>query len=183
VREPEPETIRRAQAGDVDAFEAIVRQCQVGAWLFAYHLTRDRATADDVTQEAMIRAFRGIRSYRGEWKFSSWLLRIVRNCAVDAHRAARRQGRLAEGMASERRRTGASVVPSPSEDRLRIMESLHGLSPDLREPFVVIEILGHSYREASVILAVNEGTLKSRMHRARAALMRALADREAADEM
>ncbi len=94
MREPEPDTIRRAQAGDLRAFESLVRAYQGDAWRFAYHLTRNRAAADDVTQEAFVRAFRAIASYRGEWKFTAWLLRIVRNCAIDVHRRARREERL-----------------------------------------------------------------------------------------
>src|SRR6266511_4177012 len=84
VREPEPETIHRARAGDLRAFESLVREYQADVWRFAYHLTRNRAMAEDVTQEAFLKAFRSLRSFRGEAKFSSWLLRITRNCAVDA---------------------------------------------------------------------------------------------------
>src|SRR5207302_5262844 len=89
-----PISIRRAQARDLRAFESLVRAYQGDAWRFAYHLTRNRAAADDVTQEAFVRAFRAIASYRGEWKFTAWLLRIVRNCAIDVHRRARREERL-----------------------------------------------------------------------------------------
>ena len=179
MREPEPDTIRRAQAGDLHAFESLVRDYQADAWRFAYHLTHDRTTADDVTQEAFVRAFRAIRTYRGDWKFTAWLLRIVRNCAFDAYRRTRR----------ERRVTWEVEIPaaagSPSEDRVRIAQAVRSLPDALREPFVVIEVLGYTYQEAGTILGVKIGTLKSRMHRARAALMRELADVDAgaADEM
>ena len=67
MREPEPETIRLAQAGDLQAFESIVREQQADVWRFAYHLTRNRATAEDVTQEAFLRAFRAHRVRRPRW--------------------------------------------------------------------------------------------------------------------
>jgi RNA polymerase sigma-70 factor, ECF subfamily len=186
VREPEPETIRRAQAGDLAAFESLVREYQADVWRFAYHLLRDRSRAEDVTQEAFLRAFRSIRTYRGEAKFTNWLLRIARNCAFDTLRAGQRQ---AQPMASA---TEAPSQPDPdpgawsagtSAERLRLHDAIRRLPMDLREPFVTIEVLGFRYGEASAILEVPVGTLKSRMHRARAALMRMLDEGEAAGEV
>ena len=179
MREPEPGTIRRARAGDLAAFESLVRDYQADVWRFAYHLTRNRATADDVTQEAFIKAYRSLGSFRGDAKFSSWLLRITRNCAIDAFRRSRREDPVPDDVLA-----GMSDRPQgSSEDRLRIAQALQRLPPDLREPFVVIEVLGFSYEEASTILSVRLGTVKSRMHRARAALVRVLTEEEAAGEM
>jgi RNA polymerase sigma-70 factor (ECF subfamily) len=177
VREPEPETIGRARAGDLRAFESLVRSCQADVWRFAYHLTRNRTSADDVTQETFLRMFRALGTYRGDQaKFSSWLLRITRNCATDLFRKSRRE--------EPREGVGATAVGpgGTPEDRIQIWEALRALPQDLREPFVVIEVLGYDYREASTILDVKVGTLKSRMHRARAALMEALGTQEAAGE-
>jgi RNA polymerase sigma-70 factor, ECF subfamily len=178
VREPEPEVVRRAQAGDLEAFERIVRHCQASAWFLAYMLTRDPSAADDVVQDAFVRAYVAIRSYRNQWKFTSWLMQIVRNCAMDHHRRSKRLGAALE-------RAGRPVTEAtmpPIEERSRIDDAVRTLPPQLREPFVVIEMLGYSYEETSVILGVPIGTLKSRMHRARAALVRALSE-EATDAM
>lgn len=180
MREPEPETIRRARAGDLRAFESLVREYQADVWRFAYHLTRNRTIAEDVTQEAFLKAFRSLRSFRGDSKFSSWLLRIARNCAVDAYRRTRHEGPVPDdalaAMSSDR--------PSGSaEDRIRIAQAIRALPEELRELFVVIEVLGFAYPEASAILGVKMGTVKSRMHRARAHLMRALGEGEAAGEV
>jgi RNA polymerase sigma-70 factor, ECF subfamily len=180
VREPEPETIRRARRGDLRAFETLVRDSQADVWRFAYHLTRNRATAEDVTQEAFLRAYRALGSFRGQAKFTSWLLRIVRNCAVDAYRKTRKESPTPdEELVAGRERLGSSPG---AEERARVHDAIRRLPESLREPFVVIEVLGYSYQEASVILAVRVGTIKSRMHRARAALMSALSDEEAAGE-
>jgi RNA polymerase sigma-70 factor, ECF subfamily len=179
VREPEPETIDRAKKGDLRAFESLVRDYQADVWRFAYHLTRNRATAEDVTQEAFLKAYRGLGSYKGQAKFTSWLLRIVRNCAVDAYRKTRKE------TPTERQQERADR-PSPSpaaEERVRINQAIRRLPLSLREPFVTIEVLGYSYQEAAVILGLRVGTVKSRMHRARAALIESLTDREAAGEM
>jgi RNA polymerase sigma-70 factor (ECF subfamily) len=183
VQEPEPETIGRAQAGDLRAFESLVRAYQTDVWRFAYHLTRNPTAAEDVAQDAFLRAYRAIGSYRGTSRFSSWLMRIVRNCAIDAYRKTRR-----ETVTSERDRvTGGglySVVDPPdSAERVRINEAIRRLPMPLREPFVVIEVMGFTYEEASSILGTRIGTIKSRMHRARAALMEALEEKEVAGEM
>ena len=179
MREPEPDTIRRARAGDLRAFESLVRDYQADAWRFAYHLTRNRALAEDVTQEAFLRAYRALDSYRGQAKFTSWLLRIVRNCAIDAYRKTRRETPVAEH--PETAADGERAASTPGADeRARIHDAIRRLPDSLREPFVVIEVLGFSYQEASMILGVRIGTVKSRMHRARAALMLALSDEEEA---
>ena len=183
MREPEPETIRLAQSGDLSAFESLVRDYQGDVWRFAYHLTRNRATADDVTQEAFLRSFRAIRSFSGTAKFTSWLLRIVRNCSIDMYRRTRLEEPADVESTMALRTTPGVDAHAAAEDRARISDALRGLAPELREPFVVIEVLGFNYAEASVILDVKVGTVKSRMHRARQELIRALRESEAADEM
>jgi RNA polymerase sigma-70 factor, ECF subfamily len=184
VQEPEPETIGRAQAGDLRAFESIVRAYQTDVWRFAYHLTRNPSMAEDVAQDAFMRAYRAIGSYRGSARFSSWLLRIVRNCAIDAYRKTRRETVSPGGEELSERDDPASAGEVPAlEERARINDAIRRLPMPLREPFVVIEVLGFTYQEASAILGTRVGTIKSRMHRARAALMEELKDREVAGEM
>ena len=87
MNDPDPRTLTRAREGDLGAFEDLVRQYQGDVWRFAYHFTRDRSLADDVTQEAFLRAFRFLRGFRGDSKFTSWLFRIARNCAMDQIKA------------------------------------------------------------------------------------------------
>ena len=178
MREPEPEVIARARAGDVRAFESMVRAYQADVFRFAYHLTRSRATAEDVTQEAFLKAFRALDSFKGQAKFTSWLLRIVRNCSVDAYRKTHRESPtdLHDEGSPARGPERASPIAA-SEERARIHEAIRRLPQNLREPFVVIEILGFNYQEASVILDTRIGTIKSRMHRARAALVASLTER------
>ena len=183
MREPEPETIVRARAGDLSAFETLVRDYQADVWRFAYHLTRDRARAEDVTQEAFLRVFRALGTFRGDAKFTSWLLRIVRNCAIDSYRAGRREAPVLTRPEDEGDRGPTPPESSLAELRTGLHDAIRRLPLELREPFVVIEVLGFTYREASVILGVRVGTIKSRMHRARATLIRMLGSGEAAHEM
>jgi len=166
LNEPDPRTLRRAREGDLNAFEDLVRIYQVEVWRFAYRFTNDRALAEDVAQETFLRAFRFLRSYRGDSRFGSWLFRIARNCAVDA---IRRRGGVAEHEPTE------MPVPSVAESRIELDAALAALGRRHREPFLLIEVFGLSYEEASEVLGVRVGTLKSRMHRARQAMMRALA--------
>jgi RNA polymerase sigma-70 factor (ECF subfamily) len=176
VREPEPEVVRRARAGDLGAFEELVRAHQADVYRLALHLVRDRPTAEDVTQEAFLLAFRSLPRFRGQAKFSTWLYRIARNCAVDAIRRRDRRRRLERAAAEE------APVPDASL-RAALGQAIDGLPPDLREAFVVIEVFGLSYAEAAKVLGVLAGTLKSRMHRTRRLLMEALDEEHRADEV
>lgn len=173
MQDPDPRILTRARQGDLFAFEELVRLYQADVWRFAYHLTRDRAMAEDVTQEAFLRAFRFLGSFRGEAKFTSWLLRIVRNCGMDALR--RQKSHLA--------RQHALLPPATDPTaRAELAQAIEGLSDDHRQPFLLIEVFGMSYREAADVLSLKVGTVKSRMHRARQTLVRALSDAEPGEE-
>ena len=172
MEEPDPRLVQRAGGGDVDAFEALVRAYQGPAWRFAQSYVRDRELASDATQEAFIRAYRFLGSFRGDSKFSSWLFRIVRNCCLD--------------LMERRARPAPHLPPSPAPDhetRIEIERAVADLRPELREPFLLVELFGFPYADASAILSVKEGTVKSRVHRARVALAAALAEPEVSGEM
>ena len=170
MQDPHPRVLARAREGDLDAFEDIVRLYQADVFRFAWHLTRDRTAAEDVTQDAFIRAFRFLRSYRGDSPFSSWMMRIVRNCAMDSLRSQKRHAARHE---DDRPREGSVADPVA---RAELDAALGAISTEHREPFLLIEVYGLSYAEAADVLGIRVGTVKSRMHRARAALCRALAD-------
>lgn len=167
--EPDPQVVAAAKAGDLGAFEGLVRRYQGDTWRLAYHLLRDHSLADDVTQEAFVRVFRFLPRYRGDSKFSTWLFSIVRNCAMDE---LRRLGR--RSAATRRALAGESAVTSDPGTRLEIKEALAGLPLDLLEPVVMIDMFGLSYKEAGAVLGIPEGTVKSRVHRARSTLARVL---------
>lgn len=172
MREPDPGLLERAKRGEPEAFEELVRAYQADAWRFARSLTRDPHLADDVTQEAFLRAFRFLPGFRGDAKFSSWLFAIVRNCAIDTMRKSSRPP--------------AEMRPPMGTDhqsRVEIRTAIDALADRLREPFLLVEVLGLPYADAAVVLGTKVGTIKSRVHRARQELMRALSEEEAVGEM
>jgi RNA polymerase sigma-70 factor, ECF subfamily len=173
VRDPDPRTVQRARHGDLLAFEDLVREFQADAFRFAWHLTRDRQMAEDVTQEAFLRAFRFLGGFRGDRKFGSWLFSIVRNCAMDALRSSRRSDAPWEDQMA----SGSVADPTA---RAELEAALRSVSAEHREAFLLVEVFGLSYQEAADVLGVRVGTIKSRMHRARRAMMDALAVEEEA---
>jgi RNA polymerase sigma-70 factor, ECF subfamily len=165
VDEPNPQVVAAARAGSLGAFEELVRRYQGDAWRLAFHLLHDHGLADDVTQDAFVRVFRFLPRYRGDSKFSTWLFSIVRNCAMDE---LRRAGRRTTAV----RRAGAEASPEVLDPgaRIEVKEALAALPIDLREPVVMIDMFGMSYQETGAVLGIPEGTVKSRVHRARATL-------------
>src|SRR5439155_24891665 len=138
-REPTPGGLPGARGADLAALQSLVRDHQAHVWAIPFHPKRNRGNGRDVDQEAFVKAFRSLGSFRGDAKFSSWLLRITHNCAIDAFRKARREGPVPDdvlaGLAVERPQGSA-------EDRLRIAQAVRLLASELRGPFVVIEVLG-----------------------------------------
>jgi RNA polymerase sigma-70 factor, ECF subfamily len=166
VRDPDPRTVQRARRGDLLAFEELVRLYQADAFRFAWHLTRDRPLAEDVTQEAFLRAFRFLGGFRGDRKFGSWLFSIVRNCAMDA---LRRQQRVQPWDEESMPR----AVADPNA-RAELDAALRSISTEHRETFLLVEVFGLSYQETADVQGVAVGTVKSRMFRAREALCKAI---------
>jgi RNA polymerase sigma-70 factor, ECF subfamily len=169
VRDADPRTLERARSGELRAFEQLVREFQADVYRFAWHLTRDRDLAEDVTQDAFLRAFRFIDGFRGDRKFGSWLFSITRNCAMDALR--RRRFPLVHELDLE---IEGSVGDATAHAELDA--ALRSISEEHREAFLLIEVFGLNYQEASDVLGVAVGTVKSRMFRARKALCAAIAD-------
>lgn len=136
---------------------------------FVLRIVRNPQTAEDVTQDAFMKAYVALPRFRWRAKFSTWLFGIAHNCAVDAVRASARQQRLLASATVER------APPDPSV-RITLDAALDSLPDDLRRAFTTVEVHGFSYDEASAILDWPIGTLKSRMHRARKLLVDALED-------
>jgi len=166
MRDPDPRTVQQARAGDLRAFEELVRLYQAEVFRFAWHLTRDRTLAEDVTQDTFLRAFRFIHGYRGGQRFGSWLFAIARNCSMDA---LRKRGTVVEHDAR-----GTRVTPDAST-RAELDAALAAVSAEHRDAFLLVEVFGLSYQEAADVLGVAVGTVKSRMFRARRALCAAIA--------
>ena len=170
--EPDPDVVAAARRGDMAAFERIVRRYQGDVWRLVFHLVHDRSIADDATQNAFLRVYRFLPRFRGDSKFTTWLFSIARNCALDEVRRARRHKRVADELEMQH------VEPRTEHGTaVEVREALATLSFELREPLVLIDVFGISYREVAAMLSVPEGTIKSRVHRAREQLGDLLRDR------
>lgn len=167
--EPEPELVSAARRGSLSAFERLVRLYQGEVYRLAFSLVRDAALAEDVTQDAFVRAFRFLPRYRGDSKFSTWLFSIARNCALDELRRSARRRKTWTEVASQPRLSGGDHTL-----RIEVREALGKLPLDLREPLIFIDMLGASYAEVASTLNVPLGTVKSRVYRARHELARVL---------
>jgi len=175
MEEPEPALIRAAAAGDLAAFERLVRAFQEPVWRFLRRLLGDAGAAEDVAQEAFLRVFRRLPTFSFEAKFSTWVFQIARNAGVDELRARRRRLRVAS--LTPPRRPPAAVAEAVAE----IDAALASLPVDLREAILLVEVLGLRYREVARVLDVPEGTVKSRVFSARSRLHRwSTADEERA---
>ena len=174
--EPDPGLVGAARGGDLGAFEDLVRLYQGHVWRLALHLLHDPDLASDATQEAFVRAYRFLPRYRGDSRFSTWLFSIARNCALDEARKATRRRRIAN-------RAEAEPLPAHRDVGVgvEVREAVASLPLDLREPVVMIDMFGISYKEVAAILKAPEGTIKSRVHRAREMLVQSLSPRSGED--
>ena len=164
VEEPDPQVVLAAAAGDVPAFESLVRAYQAPVWRFVTHLTGDRTLAEDVCQETFLRMFRHLDRFRAGSRFSTWLFSIAHNAAVDALRSQGRRARVADAVGRRAGRPAGGGDPSAAYE---LQSALASLPSRVRDALVVIEVLGFGYREAGVVLGVPEGTVKSRVFQAR----------------
>ena len=179
--EPDPHVVAAARRGDMTAFEGLVRRYQGDVFRFCLHLVSDRSLAEDVTQETFIRAYRFLGRYRGDSRFSTWLFSIARNCVQDEFRRAGRRARLVQKLEKRKSPEGARDETTGPEVR----EALATLPRELLEPIVMIDVFGFSYREVAEVTSTPEGTVKSRVHRARERLLEMLGPQteEGADEI
>jgi len=184
---PDTETllIRKAQRGDVDAFNMLVLKYQDMLYRISWRIVHDDFAADDATQNAMIQAFKNIRSFRGG-SFKSWLARVTVNASYDELRRWKRQPAISleqvnnEGDEIESPlwmrdpASGPQDAVESGEMSDAIQHCLQGLVPDYRTVVVLVDIEGLSYEEAAQAARIPVGTVKSRLARARMQLRKSL---------
>jgi RNA polymerase sigma-70 factor (ECF subfamily) len=171
-RDADVELTIRAATGDEAAFVQIVRRYDTGLRRLAFRMVGDRDAMDDVLQEAYLKAFASIASFRGRASPRTWLYRIVYNASLDQLRRRRRQP-IAQSV------DAATRDPSDQTDlRLSLADALAALAPEERAAVLLVDAEGLSYEDAAAIIGVAAGTIGSRLSRARAALRRALREPE-----
>ena len=165
------ELVALAREGDPDAFEEVVRLTYVDTYTLAYRLTGDEEDARDVVQEAYLRAYRGIRRFRGEAQFSTWMYRITANCAAThlGRRARHRHDELDDDAPYAEGR--AEADPQVSADagalRERLSAAIGDLPPRLRAVVVLRDVYDLSHTDIAAELGISESAAKVRLHRAR----------------
>jgi RNA polymerase sigma-70 factor (ECF subfamily) len=170
--------IKSAQYGDLDAFNQLASKYQDMLYRISFRILQDESAADDATQNAMIQAFRNIRSFRGG-SFKSWIARVAVNASYDELRRWKRQPSMSleqvnnegEEMESSRWMVDLSAGPEERHDSAELRDAIQScvkaLSPDYRLVVILVDIEGMSYEEAARVAHIPVGTVKSRLARAR----------------
>ena len=162
------ETISAAKAGDLGAFESMVRACAPSVYSHAYRFFGDSATAQDATQEVWIKVLRSLPGFDERAAFSTWLYRVTRNVCLDMLRAGARSAAPVDPVLL---RPGADADPAPGVILAADLDAaVRALSPEDRDAFDAVALFDLPYAQAASVLGVPAGTVKSRVFRARRTL-------------
>ena len=170
------ELVRDARQGDRQAFEALVRRYSERAFRVAYRVLRDASSAEEILQEAFIKAYKGLRKFESRSSFYTWLYRIVVNLALDRRRSEQRAPSVEwEDSVAARVDPRASQPPSRdpelaaqrSQVRELVARGVQGLPDGQREVLLLREVDGQSYEEIADTMGISKGTVMSRLHYAR----------------
>jgi len=177
------ELVERARRGQGAAFDELVRRYRERIFALTLHITGSRSDADDLTQEAFVRAWRRIGSFEGRSHFFTWLYRIALNRALN-HR--RDQGRRPLVSVDDDRILAALAVDAEGDPRgalllaeryALLLSALDALTPALKATVILVALQGMNHAEAAEVLGTQVGTIGWRMHEARRKL-RASLERE-----
>ena len=184
-READRELVLAVRDGDAAAYRGLVEQYQNRVYSMVYGMVRNREDARDITQDAFVKAYRNLDSYRLESSFYTWLYRIAMNRAIDhLRRKKRRPTAEFDDAIAKRDATGGidetHHVDSPSRSLerkqlyKRIMDAMEELTEDQRQVVLLREMEGLSYKEIAAVMDIPEGTVMSRLYYARKRLQKLL---------
>ena len=180
------ELVARAKAGDSDAFAQLLEENQDRVYSLALRMVNNPEDAADLAQEAFLAAWRGLENFQGEAAFSTWLYRLTTNLCIDFLRKEKRKRSAGTVLYLDdtEEEEGSMDLPDYSADphrqleqtevREQIADAMATLSPEHRKILSLREVSGLSYQEIADILGVEEGTVKSRIARARNSLRKKL---------
>ncbi len=174
----EQELIQSAKNGNPVAFEQLIADHQKRIFSIAYRIAGNQEDAADMTQEVLVKVFRNLKSFRGDSKFSTWLYRVATTPCLDEQKKRRRHTAYSldeeletdEGsLATDLRDTGPT--PEESAERKAVQQAIRiaigKLKEEHKKVILLREVQGLSYEEIAKILKCSEGTVKSRINRAR----------------
>lgn len=178
IEDPDRDLVQRWQAGDESAFEELIGRHENRVYRLLYRMMGSREDAEDLTQETFLSLHRHGHRFRAESRFSTFVYRVAANAALNRRRSLGR-GRARIERLKTRQAAGDDLPSSPRspEDSTlggelsdHVRAALDALSPSLRMPVILYDIEGLAYGEIARVLGIAEGTVKSRIHRARQAL-------------
>lgn len=165
--------VARAKTGDRAAFDELVRKYRARVYALALHLTGEASDADDITQDAFLKAYRKLPEFEGRSEFFTWIYRITLHRALNAKRDRKRRRAVP---LDDPRLLAAVAVDAHGDperalelrDRYRaLLEAFDRLSPLLQTTVVLTALQGLSHKEAAVVLDTSDGTIAWRIHEAR----------------
>jgi RNA polymerase sigma-70 factor (ECF subfamily) len=167
--------VKRAQAGDRDALEALLRRHYDRIYTVCRRMTGNDADAADAAQEALIAVARGLPGFDDRSRFSTWAYRIAVNCSIDElRRRARRPAVSLDEIPNRDVSTPPGADPEGVASRIDIDNALRKLPADFRAAVVLRDLCGLDYAEIAEVLQVPAGTVRSRIARGRGSLVRLL---------
>jgi RNA polymerase sigma-70 factor (ECF subfamily) len=171
VPSEEAELVAAAKAGDRRAFDDLVRSTYADAYTLAYRLTGNEEDAHDVVQDAYLRAYRGLKRFRGDSRFSTWIYRITANCASTllVRRAKTSHDELTadQPVADQRPEADPEIMAEAGYVRDRMTAALAELPPRLRSVVVLRDIYDLPHEAIAAELGISQEAAKVRLHRAR----------------
>jgi RNA polymerase sigma-70 factor (ECF subfamily) len=176
LEQTERELIEACQRGEREAFRELFERHKDKVYSIALRYGGDATIAMDIAQDAFLKLFSGIRSFRGDSSFESWLYRLVVNSCFDQKRKTRRLMPLVDGLLDALQSPGASALDEMMRSELssRVRAVVESLPPDQRMVIVLRYTQGLSYDEIAVILGCSTGTIASRLNRVHKLLERRL---------
>lgn len=180
--DPPPPLLRRARNGDEEARAELVRRIYPLVLRWARVRTGHRADAEDVAHDALVRMLRGLATFRGEARFTSWLYRVVHNVAVDRGQGRRRRERREVDVERAGRLPSADADPGRLAERRELLEDVRSafmaLPPRQREVFDMADLQGLTSPEIAERLGIAPSSVRVTLLNARRSVRRALLERD-----
>jgi len=170
-----PDILERASRGDIGAFEQIYKTFSSFVYNVALQVTRNNADTEEVTQDVFMKIYRNLKRFEFRSAFRTWVYRITMNTAINQYRKSRREegGRVdydsVAGALASRHSAAEELMEQDNETRIKTL--LEILNPKQKACLVLRELQGLSYREIAATLKIPVNTVRTRLKRARQALL------------
>ncbi len=187
INDPDRELVRRAQAGDTEAFDSLVIKFSPRLYGMVYHMTSNRDDAHDLLQDVFAKAYRSLKRFRGKSTFYTWIYSIATNMTLNHlkkrnRRAAQSLDDVDSGIQNDDAMIDLRHIANPRQQsrihelQKKLNESLQALSEEHRAVVTMFDIQGMPHAQISKILNVSEGTVRSRLYYAHQQLQSHLSD-------